>query len=251
MVANKDTQLNTECHEVAYEVLKSTAGWLEDPDNEIYSLLEEHEPSVEIAAKACVACAAILKKATLDIQIVSGIEEQKEDMGTALEKLRALADEFDNSGDPTLIKKANLLDEILLTVAADIEEQARFQARMGRKIEDIKKRSQDMKEAKTATESASKSSEPASVTHGRTYEENEASLSTRYCPDHPGVQVLRKGDGVIQCSLDGKTYDFNEGFTTAKGNKVPGASVDRQTDLDTHMSNPLASEQTRETRLSG
>lgn len=247
-MANKTTQLNTECYEVAYEVLKSTASWLEDADNEIYSLLEEHEPSVEIAARACIQAAEILKKATLDIQIVSGIQEQKEDMATALEKLRVLADEFDNSGDAILMKRAGLLDEILLTIAADVNEQTKFRTRMNEKINEIKKRSQDLN--KIATE-PNNSQSTDNTPRGKNYEENEASLSTRYCPDHPGVQVYRQEDNVVQCSLDGKVYDYKEGFTTAKGNRVPGTMVENQTKLDSHVSNPLATEDTRETRRAG
>jgi hypothetical protein len=250
MVLDKTAQLDAECHEIAYEVLKSTASWLENPDNELFSLLEEHEPSIEIAARACITAAEVLKKASLDIQLVSGIQEQKQDVVTALDKLRALANEFDESGDPSLMKKASLLDEILLTVAADVEEQSRFRAKMNNKIAEIKKRSQYMKDIKTATEPTSKA-QNTSEPHGKIYEENEASLSTRYCPDHPGESVFRKGDNIVQCPLDGKTYDFKDGFTTAKGNKIPGTSVENQTKLDSHVSNPLATEETRESRQSG
>jgi len=238
-------KFNTECHELAYEVLKSTASWLEDPDNEILSLLDEHDPSVDLAAKACVVAANILRQASLEIQIVSGVPETQQNIGVALDKLRVLADEFDSSGDPNLIKKAGLLDEILLTVAADIEEQTKFQERRMKKMDAIKKRSQEQAVAKVATEPASKSSDAQQVRQAKTYEGNEAPKSTRYCPDHPGVPSYPVKDGVVKCSLDGKVYDFNEGFTTANGNKVPGTSVQNQTLLDTHITNPLVVEKTR------
>lgn len=239
MAVDKYAQLNTECHELAYEVLKSTASWLEDPDNEVYTLLEEHDASVEIAARACVQASEILKKATLDIQLVSGVEAKKQDISTVLDKLQALANEFDNSDDPALVKKAGVLDEILLTVAADIEEKAKFQERMNQKIAEIKSR-----QTKIAAEEK-KEEGP------KQYEENEASLSTRYCPEHPGVPVIPKGEGVYQCSLDGKSYDFKNGFTTQKGNKVPGTCVENQTKLDTHFSNPLSVSDTRDKRTGG
>ena len=57
------------------------------------------------------------------------------------------------------------------------------------------------------------------------YRPLEASLMTRFCPDHPGVMMNRVEDRVFQCSLDQKTYDFENGYTTLKGNKVPGSSV--------------------------
>jgi len=237
MSDNKLKKINNECHQLAYEVLKSTASWLEDPDNEIFTLLEEHDDSVNIAAMACVEAANILKKANLNIQLVSGIVEQKEDITVALDKLQMLANEFDNSNDPNLIKKASLLDEILLTVAADVEEKARFEERMKQKLAEIKNR-------KTATDIKDKKKDI------KVFESNEAALSTRYCPDHPGEPVLRKGDGIFQCSLDGKIYNYNEGFVTLKGNKVPGSSVENQTKLDTFLQNPFTSSDTRENRQS-
>ena len=238
---DKYTKLNNECHQLAYELLKSTASWLENHDNEIFTLLEEHDDSVNIAAKACVEAAEILKKANLDIQIISGIQEQRKDVTHALEQLQSLANDLDSSGDPNLIKKASLLDEILLTVAADVEEKKRFEDRMNQKIAEIKNK----KTNKKALAGESKAKE------GKVFEENEASLSTRYCPDHPGEPVLRIGDGIVQCSLTGKIYNYNEGFVTEKGNKVPGTSVENQTNHDTHLSNPLSVSDTRESRQRG
>lgn len=241
MVDKKMQVLDDECHKVAYEVLKSTAGWLENPDNEIYSLLEEHVPSVEIAAKACVMAANILKKASLEIQLVSGVAESKNNISTALEKLQVLANEFDNSGDPTLMKKASVLDEILLTVAADMEAQSNFKKQMQSKIDQIKKNHAAAKNGIVSEATEEKESKP----NYKTYEENEASLSTRYCPDHPGVQVFPKGDDIVQCTLDGKIYNYKEGFTLANGNRVPGTCVENQTHLDAHINNPLVVEVSR------
>ena len=62
----------------------------------------------------------------------------------------------------------------------------------------------------------------------RSYRPLETALSTRYCPDHPGNQVRRIADYVYQCGLDKKIYNYQEGFTTEKGNKVPGSDVARQ-----------------------
>lgn len=53
----------------------------------------------------------------------------------------------------------------------------------------------------------------------------EGNLSTRYCPDHRGVQVFRIDDNVYQCPMDGKKYDYVNGYTNYKGQKVPGGSV--------------------------
>jgi len=244
MVDKNTKELNDECHKVAYEVLKSTAQWLENPDNEIYSLLEEDSPSVDVAAKACVAAAYILKKACLDIQLVSGIKETKNDISSALDKIQSLANEFDNSNDITLMKKAAVLDEILLTIAADMEAQSNFKKQMQLKVEQIKKNNSKLNNA--IISEATEEDKKEKATQYKVYEENEASLSTRYCPKHPGVLTMPKGDGKVQCSLDGEIIDYKEGYTSAKGNKVPGSCVENQTNLDAHISNPLVSEKTRE-----
>lgn len=51
-------------------------------------------------------------------------------------------------------------------------------------------------------------------------------LSSRYCPDYPGVQMLRVTDGVYQCSMTGKIYDFNNGWTSdITGKSYSGSKV--------------------------
>lgn len=57
----------------------------------------------------------------------------------------------------------------------------------------------------------------------------ERILTTRYCPDHIGVQAFRVNENIYQCPLDGKVYNFNSGFTNYKGQRVPGGSVSEQT----------------------
>jgi tetratricopeptide (TPR) repeat protein len=54
-------------------------------------------------------------------------------------------------------------------------------------------------------------------------------LSTRYCPDHRGVSVVRLDDNLYQCPLDGKIYDFKNGYQNYDGEMVPGGSVSNQT----------------------
>lgn len=58
---------------------------------------------------------------------------------------------------------------------------------------------------------------------------NEISLSTRYCPDHNGVQVVRISENIYQCPIDGKKYNYETGYVNYKGQKVPGGSVAMQT----------------------
>ena len=64
----------------------------------------------------------------------------------------------------------------------------------------------------------------------------EAPLSSRYCPDHPGAGMTKVRDDVYCCSLCSKQFDYRNGYTTAKGNKIPGTSADRQTANLGHIS---------------
>jgi len=66
--------------------------------------------------------------------------------------------------------------------------------------------------------------------HISTYKASATSgLSTRYCPDHVGVQMGRVGESIYQCPLDGKAYNWDTGYTDYEGNQVPGGSVAAQT----------------------
>jgi uncharacterized protein (UPF0305 family) len=53
-------------------------------------------------------------------------------------------------------------------------------------------------------------------------------MLSRQCPDHPGQQLTRIDDNVRQCPLDGKIYDYNQGFTTEDGSRHNGGSVANQ-----------------------
>jgi len=55
------------------------------------------------------------------------------------------------------------------------------------------------------------------------------SLSTRYCPDHIGVQSVRISDRIYQCPIDGMVYNYESGYKNYQGQRVPGGSVAAQT----------------------
>ena len=224
----KELELKQTCHLAAYDLLKSTANQLENPDSELFGLLEFDEASLNIAAKACVLASAILKKATVDIQLVSNIEDTNKyenNVTDALETLAALADEFDTSGDEKLIRKASVLDEILLTVASNVEKQESFKKAFEQKITAIKNRAEQTK--KLATEG--KPAESEKKTPKKEARPLSTPLTTRHCPDHVGVSLARISDGKFYCPLDSKEYDFNEGFVLNNGTKVPATSVENQT----------------------
>lgn len=60
----------------------------------------------------------------------------------------------------------------------------------------------------------------------------DGALSTRYCPDHIGVQAVRIDDNTIQCPLDGKEYNYETGYANYEGQIVPGGSVAAQTPME-------------------
>lgn len=62
---------------------------------------------------------------------------------------------------------------------------------------------------------------------------NLSALSTRYCPDHIGVQAIRVADRTYQCPIDGRTYDYESGYVDYNGQKVPGGSIANQTPSST------------------
>lgn len=223
-------ELELKSNALAHDMLHATAQWLEDPDNEVFCLLEDNESSMTIAAEACVAASMLLKKASLDIQLSSGIEYSRPGMAEAVDSLKSVADGLDESGNPQMQKLAGVLDEIMLTIAADVDSQKKFKESVDRKIADIKRRMNGGSVEKKA----------AGVKNAQ--EHVDISLSTRYCPDHPGVQTFRKEENTFQCPLDGKTYDYSKGYTTMNGTSVPGGTVDQQTDMDSFISNPLSSE---------
>ncbi len=51
------------------------------------------------------------------------------------------------------------------------------------------------------------------------------SLSTRGCPDHHGAQMKRVAEGTFQCELDGRMYNWNEGFKDYSGNTYVAAPI--------------------------
>lgn len=50
-------------------------------------------------------------------------------------------------------------------------------------------------------------------------------LSTRNCPDHHGTQMQRVAEGTFQCELDGRMYNWNQGFKDYNGNTYIAAPI--------------------------
>lgn len=211
------------------DMLKAMASWLESPNNEAILLAEYHEDSLKIVAENCILAAALLKNAADQVSTVEPPEESKI-TPEALEDLANLASAFDASGDPALKKQASVLDELLLSIAAPPNAVIQRQDLMDARTDEIKKKyenpSKELAEVNKIADSE-KAIDKSGLT--KEYKILEAPLSTRYCPDHPGVQIARVGEHMWQCELDKKSYNFETGFELNNGAKVPGGEVNQQT----------------------
>jgi hypothetical protein len=127
------------------ELLHAMAAWLESPNNEAMLLAEEDEKCLQVVAESCVLAAALLKKAAEEVDV---LEPPSESHITpeAVEETAALAQAFDASGDPQLKKMANVLDELLLTVAAPPNALAEKKAAEDYRIEELRKKYQGNRE---------------------------------------------------------------------------------------------------------
>lgn len=211
------------------EMLTAIASWLESPNNEAMLLAEYHEDSAKVVAESCVLAAALLKNAADQVTSLEPPEPSKI-TPESIEEIAALASAFDASGDPQLKKQASVLDELLLSVAAPPNAYAERKDLEDKRIDDLKKRYEDpSKELRDVNKIADseKAIEKSNMT--KTYRIMEAPLSSRYCPDHPGVQISRIGQNLWQCELDKKSYNYETGFELNNGAKVPGGDVSQQT----------------------
>lgn len=174
-----------------------------------------------------------------------------------LQTLAMMAEELDKTGDPELIKEASVLDEILLTLAAPRDAKEAFKLAEDKEVERLREkyRSEGRERAydfpRTELERDLKTADAIKAIQNsiKEYRPLEAALNTRTCPDHPGAQMARVGDDKYQCSLDKKIYDYLSGFTTLKGNKVPGGDVSSQTQALGDRAVEHSSFDTRESKL--
>lgn len=222
-------------------------------DHELLDLAEKASPdTLQEVAQCFISCAAMLhdlcksqsknldEKETKEFEEfckskkeeVEGPEEKTEKVTEKdLEAVAALAEEFSKSNDTLLRRQASVLDQVLLTFAVQEtrdEQKKAYDAKIAQIKENLgKDKKETVKQSFKADEIAK-----AVDKNIKEYRPLETPLKTRSCIDHPGHQLIRVSDDVYQCSLDKKTYDFKNGYTTLKGNKVPGGDVA----LQSHMS---------------
>lgn len=211
------------------ELLTSIANWLESPNNEALLLAESNEECMKVVSESCVLAAALLKSAAEEVDTLESPEPSK----LTPESIAGLADlaaALDSSGDPALQKQASVLDELLLSISAPPGAYKSAKAAEDYRLDELKKKYENPREELAKTNmitDAEKAIDKSKMT--KEYKILEAPLSTRYCPDHPGVQIARIGEHVWQCEMDKKTYNYETGFDLINGNRVPGGDVAEQT----------------------
>lgn len=229
------------------EMLIAIAQWLENPNNEAILLSEYDEKCLEVVAETCLQAAQVLKLGAASVEIM----EPAVDSSITSESINTLAEiatAFDESGDENLKKSASAIDELLLTIAAPPYWAEKFKAAQEKEIDVIKNKYQDPTKDLHENWKVSETLKAIEKSpYSKEYRMMEHSLNTRTCPDHPGAQMARVGEATWQCDLDKKIYDYNSGYETLKGEKVPGGSVAAQTDLSGH--DPQSPFDTREVRL--
>jgi hypothetical protein len=211
------------------EMLNAIASWLESPHNEALLLAETNEDCMKVVAESCVLSAALLRQAAEEVDTLEPPEESKITPET-IEGLANLASALDSSDDPELRKQASVLDELLLTIAAPPQALASRKDLEDNRIEELKKKyNQPREELKKTNKIGESESAIEKSNMTKKYTILEAPLSTRYCPDHAGVQIARIGEHMWQCEMDKKQYNFETGFDLNNGDRVPGGDVSQQT----------------------
>lgn len=198
---------------------------------------ESNESIMNTVVTALITAETVINKAANDLEMLavkSASDVSEED----IESIAAIANAYENSDDEDLKKQAAVLDQLLINFGqqdelrrakkANEEEINRLREkyknianeRSYKKVSEEQFKERKAEEATKAIQDQVKQRRPL-----------EAPLKTRYSPDYPGVPMARIGDGIFQCAMTKKIYNFNEGYTTFSGEKVPGGTVANQTDM--------------------
>lgn len=211
------------------DMLHAMAAWLESPNNEALLLAEYDEDCLKVVAESCVTAASALKKAADQVEDLEPAPESNI-TPESLSELSQIATAFDASGDSGLKRQASVIDELLLTIAAPPNALATRKDLEDNRLEELKKKYENpRKELEKTNKIADVGKVLDKSRFTKQYTIMEAPLSTRYCPDHAGVQIARVGEHMWQCEMDKKTYNFETGFELNDGSKVPGGDVAQQT----------------------
>jgi len=231
------------------ELLTAIASWLESPENEALMLAEYDDKCLEAVAETCCAAAEILRMGAEQADL---IEPPTETSLTPekLDHLNSIISAFDRSGDADLKKTADVMDDLLLTLASPPDWASNYKLTEWNRLEALKQTYDDTR--KQTHELAGVKESAKAIDKSPMFKEvriMDHALKTRTCPDHAGAQMARVGENQYQCSLDGKVFNYSNGYTTERGEHVPGESVSAQT--PTEWPQPMSMFDTREDRQMG
>lgn len=196
---------------------------------------ESDEAVMSTVVAALVTAEEAIKNAANNLEMLavkSASDMSEED----IESIAAIATAYEASDDEDLKKQAAVLDQLLLNFGQQGELHRAKKAneeeinRLREKYKNVgherayEKVSEEQLKERKAEEAIKAIQDQVKVRRPL-----EAPLKTRYSPDYPGVPMARIGDGIFQCAMTKKIYNFNEGYTTLSGEKVPGGSVANQT----------------------
>ncbi len=179
----------------------------------------------------------VVKDFPEDNEIDSSAAINKNDV---LYKLAEMADRLDSIG---ATKEANLIDNFIskhasgpVVLKSADDQEKKYDAKYHHSLQVREPKNKDKKETKHSV---------------KNYEGGHgcSTLSTRYCPEHPGVMLGRIGELTYQCSLDGHVYNYEAGWVDADGTNHPGGSVAGQTPDSTGYDTPHRVFDSRENTL--
>lgn len=214
--------------------LRELANKLEKNSDELLVNASRKNPEVfEKVATAVAAASTLLEDVADDMDANADHSMTEQQWDEAVATIKA----FRETGDDFLKKHASVMEEILLSIGA--QKNAAKESRKATEDEinrlRAERRRSRMEEAYIKPRDEhhdmwnSKAQAKAVEQQVKRYVPLEAPLQTRYPPDRPGGQMTRISDHVYQDITTGIIYDYKAGYTTQKGNKIPGGSVENQT----------------------
>lgn len=203
--------------------LLKIAKQLEESSDELLAAAETNPKAFGVLASGIAESALALERTANDLrEEVSLSEEDIEEIVTASQVL----------DDYGLTRSAEAIDNLLSAYVLQKQAQERTLEQLGKMRAEYHAKMMDpyYRDVKAALDSQNRVEQvrKAVKQQVKRFEPLEAALSTRYSPDMPGVQLIRISDSVYQCPYTGKMYDYKAGYTTNKGNKIPGTSVEHQ-----------------------
>lgn len=239
------------------EALNKMSKEIGDHDNEALVLASKCDIDV---LNAVARCLAEVSQNLFDCaNNVKQMEKQKKSEANIsnndLIALAEIANQYDESGDPQLKKMADVFDSILMTIGAKPEDVIKAKAMDEEALKAIREKMRKeepnhYKSTQAVHDKLIHAEEAKKLIADRVkhYRPQQHALQTRTCPDHPGCQMCRVAEATWQCSLDGKVYNYQQGYTTLTGDKVPGGDVSLQSQT-LHNLNENTAFDSRVTRL--